>query len=214
MATDVTIDVFSDVVCPWCLIGKTRLDRALAELGPDIRARVRFLPFELNPDLPREGVARSEYTAAKFGGPEKAAAIYERVGGVAAEDGLDLDFARIERQPNTFDAHRLIAAGHGEGVGPAVNDRLMRGYFQEGRDLTDTATLAELAVEAGMDRAVADELLQGDAYADEVRGYEHAAREAKIEGVPFFILNGRLALSGAQPPAVLIDAIRQAAEPD
>ncbi|WGF90036.1 DsbA family oxidoreductase [Marinivivus vitaminiproducens] len=213
MATDVTIDVFSDVVCPWCLIGKRRLERALAALDGEVRAELRFLPFELNPDLPKEGMARADYLAAKFGGPDRAEAVYERVVSAAASDGLELAFDRIARQPNTFDAHRLIAAAHGERVGPAVKDRLMQGYFQEGRDLGDPATLAELAAEAGMDRAVAEELLAGDAYADEVRAYEKAARDVGVTGVPFFILDGKLGVSGAQPPETLVDAIRQAVAP-
>jgi predicted DsbA family dithiol-disulfide isomerase len=205
-----SIDVVSDVVCPWCFIGKRHLEAALAGLPGAAGATVRWHPFELNPDLPAEGVDRKVYLDAKFGGPARAAEIYARVREAGARAGLAFDFDAIARQPNTRDAHRLIAWAQSRGdAGPLV-ERLFRAYFQEGRYVGDRDTLAALAAEAGFDAEAARVWLESGLGADEIADAEVRARALGISGVPFFIFDGRVGLSGAQPPESMREAIAQA----
>ncbi len=204
------IDVVSDVVCPWCFIGKRHLEAALAGLPEAAGAKVRWHPFELNPDLPPEGVDRKGYLEAKFGGPARAAEIYARVREAGVRAGLDFDFDAIVRQPNTRDAHRLIAWAQSRGdAGPLV-ERLFRAYFQEGRYVGDRDTLAALAAEAGFDAEAARVWLESGLGADEITDAEARVRGIGITGVPFFIFDGRVGLSGAQPRQTLREAIAQA----
>jgi predicted DsbA family dithiol-disulfide isomerase len=209
-----TIDVISDVVCPWCYIGKRRLEAAL---GPDAAARpsVRWHPFQLNPDLPAGGIERRGYLDAKFGGPERAREIYARVEAVGREVGIDFQFDRIVRQPNTLDAHRLI--GWVQVAAPDCADRLVErlfeAYFTEGADIGDPAVLARLAGEAGCDAGAARDYLASDAGRDTVAAADAQVRAMGIGGVPFFIFNRRVAVSGAQPAELLRDAMTQANAP-
>jgi predicted DsbA family dithiol-disulfide isomerase len=204
------IDVVSDVVCPWYFIGKRHLESALAGLPEAAGAKVRWHPFELNPDLPVEGVDRKGYLEAKFGGPARATEIYARVREAGVRAGLDFDFEAIVRQPNTRDAHRLIAWAQSRGdAGPLV-ERLFRAYFQEGRYLGDRDALAALAAEAGCDAGAARVWLESGLGADEIAEAEARVRALGISGVPFFILDGRVGLSGAQPPETIREAITQA----
>lgn len=204
------IDVVSDVVCPWCFIGKRYLEAALAGLPAAAGAKVRWHPFELNPDLPAEGVDRKGYLEAKFGGPARAAEIYARVREAGVRAGLDFDFDAIPRQPNTRDAHRLIAWAQSRGdAGPLV-ERLFRAYFQEGRYVGDRDTLAALAAEAGFDAEAARVWLESGLGADEIADAEARVRALGISGVPFFIFDGRVGLSGAQPREAMREAIAQA----
>jgi len=204
------IDVVSDVVCPWCFIGKRHLEAALAGLPEAAGAKVRWHPFELNPDLPPEGVDRKGYLEAKFGGPARAAEIYARVREAGVRAGLDFDFDAIVRQPNTRDAHRLIAWAQSRGdAGPLV-ERLFRAYFQEGRYVGDRDTLAALAAEAGFDAEAARVWLESGLGADEITDAEARVRGLGISGVPFFIFDGRVGLSGAQPRQTMREAIAQA----
>ena len=204
------IDVVSDVVCPWCFIGKRHLEAALAGLPAAAGAKVRWHPFELNPDLPAEGVDRKGYLEAKFGGPARAAEIYARVREAGVRAGLDFDFDAIVRQPNTRDAHRLIAWAQSRGdAGPLV-ERLFRAYFQEGRYVGDRDTLAALAAEAGFDAEAARVWLESGLGADEIADAEARVRALGISGVPFFIFDGRVGLSGAQPREAMREAIAQA----
>ena len=215
-----TVDVVSDVVCPWCYIGKRRLETALAELArgePRLAATVRWHPFQLNPDLPREGVDRRSYLDAKFGGTARADQIYERVRAAGRDAGLPLALDAIVRQPNTLDAHRLIAwaQSHGQPDAAELVERLFRAYFVEGRFVGDRDELARIAGEAGYDEAQARAFLESEALHDEVAHADERARAMGIHGVPFFIFDGRVALSGAHEPATMLDAIRQArAAPD
>ena len=210
----VTIDVVSDVVCPWCYIGKRRLEAALRELAartPDAVPNVRWHPFQLNPDLPREGIDRARYLEMKFGGAARADQIYARVRAAAADAGLDLALDEITRQPNTLDAHRLIAwAQASVPDASALVERLFRAYFVEGRAIGEIDTLADLADEAGLDRAGAHAFLTSDELRDEVAAADDRARSLGIGGVPFFVFNGKVAVSGAQEPATLLGAIAQA----
>jgi predicted DsbA family dithiol-disulfide isomerase len=209
-----TIDVISDVVCPWCFVGKRRLEAALALLAsdggvPDVS--VRWHPFELNPDVPSGGVDRRAYLEAKFGGPERAARVYERVRAAGETVGIPFALDRILRQPNTRDAHRLVAWAQSHGDAEPVVERLFRAYFQEGRDPGERDVLAAIAGEAGRDAAAARAMLDSSEGVDAIAASERRAQEIGIGGVPFFIFNGRLAVSGAQEARVLADAIVEAA---
>ena len=205
-----TIEVVSDVVCPWCFIGKRRLEAALelyAQAKPDAPApKVSFHPFQLNPDLPPEGMLRADYVARKWRG-RSSAEVYARVSGVGKSVGIDFEFDRIVRQPNTKPAHALIMLAAEHGVQPAVKEAMMRAYFIDGRDLTDIDTLVEVAERAGLDpRRARTHLADPDA----LRAIDEAdlqARRIGVEGVPFFIFNRRYAVSGAQEAQALLDAM-------
>jgi predicted DsbA family dithiol-disulfide isomerase len=208
MSAPVTIDVVSDVVCPWCYIGKRRLERALA-LRPDIQAQVRYRPFFLNPWVPREGIERTKYLETKFGSVERYNENAARIAEVAAAEGLTYAFNRIQRQPNTLDAHRLILWA----PDPAkMNERLMQLYFSEGADLTDRNVLLDAAAATGLDRETVARDLDSDRDVELVTHEAARASEAGVSGVPFFILNNRIGVSGAQPPEMLAQAIDKARE--
>ncbi|MGZ8272942.1 MAG: DsbA family oxidoreductase [Burkholderiaceae bacterium] len=207
----VTIDVVSDVVCPWCYIGKRRLEAALGvRAGP--RPEVRWHPFQLNPDIPLGGVDRRSYLETKFGGPERAREIYARVEAAGREVGIAFAFELIERQPNTVDVHRLIAWAQSiasERVDGLV-ERLFKAYFTEGTNIGEIHELARLAGEVGYDTAAALAHLQSSEGRAEIAAADQQTKAMGIGGVPFFIFNRRLAVSGAQPPEVLADALAQA----
>jgi len=210
-----TIDVVSDVVCPWCYIGKRRLEAALARLResePDLPIQVRWHPFQLNPDLPAEGIDRRQYVETKFGGPERARQVYARVGAAGETVGIPFAFDAIQRQPNTLDAHRLVAwaQSRNEGDPEALVEALFRAYFLEGRYVGDREELVRLAQAAGYDPADARVFLDSDEMKDAIADADRRARTMGISGVPFFIFGGKTALSGAQEPEALLDAIAQA----
>jgi predicted DsbA family dithiol-disulfide isomerase len=212
-AEKLTIDVISDVVCPWCYIGKRRLESALRELAarePAVRPLVSWHPFQLNPDLPREGIDRRAYVEAKFGGPDRARAVYARIRDVGAEVGIAFAIDAIVRQPNTRDAHRLISWAQARGDADALVERLFRAYFVEGRFVGDREVLAAVAGEAGLDAAAARAYLATDQGDDAIVAMDRRVRELGVEGVPFFIFAGRIAVSGAQEPQTLLDAIAEA----
>lgn len=209
------IDVVSDVVCPWCYVGKRHLESALATLA---EARepvpvVRWHPYELNPELPAEGVDRREYLERKFGGPARAAQIYDRVRRAGTQSGIAFDFERIAVQPNTRDAHRLVAWVQTRGDAGPIVEKLFRAYFVEGRFIGSHEVLADLAAEAGEDRGEAHEFLASGLGLDEVAQAEARASSLGITGVPFFIVDGRYGLSGAQPAEAFVEAIRRARQP-
>lgn len=215
MLRALTVDVISDVVCPWCYIGKRRLETALARLReaePDLPIEVRWHPFELNPDLPPAGADRRDYLDAKFGGPERAQQIYARVRAAGETVGIPFAFDAIERQPNTLDAHRLIAWAQARREGDADDlvERLFRAYFLEGRYVGDRDELEHIAAAAGFDPDDARAFLASDALRGEVAGAEDHARRMGVSGVPFFIFAGRVAVSGAHEADTLLDAIAQA----
>ena len=213
------IDLVSDFVCPWCFLGKVRLDRALAELRvsrPDLDVRVNWLPFFLNPDTPAAGEPYREFLEAKFGGPIKAEAVLDKVRAVAADDGLVYAFERIQTRPNTLAAHRLMYRAQAQGQKPeriqALGHALFAGHFQEGRDIGDLDTLADIAAACGERREAVREWLAGRGEVDKVKRMAEGVRRQGIEGVPFFILNRKMAVSGAQSAAVLGAAILQSLE--
>lgn len=205
------IDVVSDVVCPWCFIGKRRLEKAIA-MVPEIPVEVRYHPYFLNPWVPREGMSRADYLTTKFGSVEKYKGIAGRVQAAAAQEGLTYALELDARQPNTTDAHRLILWARERGGDPAkMKQRLMELYFAEGGDLTDREVLVKAAVDAGLDAETVRKLLDSDYDVDRVTAAAEQAQQAGISGVPTFIIGGVLAVSGAQDPATLADAIRRAA---
>src|SRR5262245_26145667 len=206
------IDVVSDVVCPWCFIGKRRLEGALALYAkerPDAPPpTVTWRPFQLNPGLPAEGMARADYIARKFG--SRGGAVYDRVSAVGREVGIDFAFDRITRQPNTLAAHSLIELARAKGRQGATKEAFLRAYFLDGVDLTARENLVAIATSAGLERATVEEWLDNAEAREAVAAEDARARELGIEGVPFFIFNGRLGVSGAQTPEVLLDAMKQA----
>jgi len=200
------IEVVSDVICPWCFIGKRNLDAALAELAQEgLVFELGFRPFQLNPDMPQGGVPRAEYRLAKFGSPEKSAELDARVTAAGKAAGVDFDFRRITRTPNTLAAHRLIRLAADVGTQPAVKEALMRAYFLEGRDIEALDVLAEIAATHGVDVA----LLEGDAGMAEVIGQDNAARQSGISGVPSFLMQNYFLFSGAMPSDALVENFRK-----
>jgi len=193
------IDIISDVVCPWCFIGKRRLEKALA-LRPEIAADITWRPFQLNPDMPEDGMLRAEYIASKFGDSGHSRRIHQTIAEAGATVGIDFAFDRIRRSPNTRNAHRLIRFATQRGRGGAVVDLLFRGYFLEGRDVGDEATLAGIAAAAGLDRDEAAAFLAGTEARDEIIAEDRNARRLGINAVPCFIFAGQYAVSGAQEP--------------
>lgn len=204
----ITLDIFSDPVCPWCYIGKTHLDRAL-EAAPDHPFQVEWHPFQLNPGMPAEGVDRAEYLEAKFGGKAKAVEIYARVEAAAHEAGLEIDFSRIKRMPNTLNAHRLIHWAGLEGRQTTIVAALFRAYWREGRDIGATDTLIDIAAKAGMNPEVTRRLLATDADSEALRARDLHARQRGVTGVPCFIIGNHYVVSGAQPPEVWANVISE-----
>ena len=196
----VTLDIISDPICPWCYIGKARLDRAIAETGLD-PFDVSWRIFQLNPAMPPGGMDRQQYLETKFGGKEGAERVYLHVRRTAAETGLDLKFDAIKRTPNTFDAHRLIRWAGTTGHQSAVVQQLFHRYFENGDDISDHAILLDVAGSAGMERAVVARLLASDADRETLAEEEQAARRMGVGGVPCFIIDGRYVLQGAQDVA-------------
>jgi predicted DsbA family dithiol-disulfide isomerase len=204
------IDIVSDAICPWCYIGKRQLERALAVLASEgLHFSVHWNPFQLNPDMPKEGRDRIAYRAAKFGSAERARELDERVGTAAAGVGLHFRQDLMLRTPNTLDAHRLIWLAGKEGVQDAVMESVFAAYFIQGRDIGDSAVLADCAADAGMDRASVAEFLAGDVAAPEMLAADRAAREADVNGVPAFFLDGYSMFSGAMPAETMAEALRK-----
>jgi len=207
----VRIDVVSDVVCPWCFIGKHRLEKALA-MKPDIPVEVHWRPYFLNDWVPREGMARDDYLTTKFGSPERYKGIAQRVQAAAAAEGLTYAVGKISRQPNTIDAHRLIRWAAGIGKAADMKQRLMDLYFTEGGDLSNRAVLVQAAADVGLDAEDVREALESDTDVAAVEQEANSAKEAGIEGVPCFIFGGRYAVSGAQAPEYLAEMIERVAQ--
>jgi predicted DsbA family dithiol-disulfide isomerase len=205
------IDVVSDVVCPWCFIGKRRLEKAL-QLAPGVPVEVHWHPYFLNDWIPPEGISRNEYLTTKFGSPERYMEIAQRVSAAAAEEGLDYAADRLSRQPNSTDAHRLIRWAGGIGKAAEMKQKLMELYFTEGADLTNQAVLVQAAADIELDPEDVREALASDTDVEAVTREAQSAKEAGIEGVPCFIFGGRYAVSGAQAPEYLAQIIERVAQ--
>lgn len=200
-APRINIDIFSDPICPWCFIGKRRLEQAVASYERPINLAVTWRCFQLNPSMPAEGMDRLTYLAAKFGGPERAKATYEHIRLKGLESGIEFNFQAIQRTPNTLKAHRLLrwAQVHGQDAN-ALMKELFEAYFFKGRDIGDSEVLLDCAANAGLDEAGATLLLQGDDYSQEIEEEEGTARAMGLSGVPLFVFDQQYALSGAQEP--------------
>jgi predicted DsbA family dithiol-disulfide isomerase len=208
----ISIDVVSDVVCPWCFVGQKRLDKAI-EAAPDVAVKVRWRPYQLDASIPAGGIDRKQYMLAKFGSEERLRQIHERLAGVGQDEGIAFALDAITVSPNTLDAHRLIRwAG---GMGPETQDKMVRRlfelYFEEGQNIGDHAVLAEAARQCGLDGALVQSLLASDADRAAVTAEIQTASRMGVTGVPCFLIEGRYAVMGAQDPATLADAIRQVA---
>lgn len=203
-----TVEVISDAICPWCFIGKRRLEKAIAALG--VPVKVRWLPFQLNPTMPMEGISRREYRIKKFGTWERSQELDARVIAVGKEEGIDFAFDRIERTPNTLDAHRLICLAEVEGIQDAVVESLFRAYFTQGRDISNRQTLLDVVAEAGLDRAKAEAVLNGNDGKEAIKEAGELSRRHLVDGVPFFVINGQITLAGAQPPEAFMEAFGRA----
>lgn len=207
MTTRITVDIVSDAICPWCFIGKRRFEQAMAAAPQDVEILVAWRPYQLNPEMPPEGMDRKAYLSAKFGGDAKADTIYERVRAAGASVGIDFNFAGIPRTPNTIDAHRLIGLAGRAGRQDAVVEGLFRAYFLEGRDIGDRAVLASVAAAADFNDQKIRDYLAGPDDVERVNNEDAMARRMGIQGVPCFILNRKYAISGAQEPAVFLEAL-------
>ena len=204
MQRPLIIEIASDVICPWCYIGKRRLEKALALLDGEVKPDIRWLPFQLNPDMPAGGMPRAEYRKAKFGSMERGRQLDARVAGEGRGEGIDFAFERMERTPNTSAAHQLIDLAQSQGKGPAVVDALFRAYFEAARDIGSPDVLQTIAMGAGVQGWPA----QADAQA--VAEREAGVRALGISAVPTFIFERKFGVSGAHPPEALASAIREA----
>jgi predicted DsbA family dithiol-disulfide isomerase len=210
----VTIDVVSDVVCPWCYLGKARLELAIAEVQDEVGVDVNWRPYRLNPDYPPEGVDQQQALIAKLGGAEAVERAHAMLSKLGEEVGIRYDFDAIKIGPNTLDAHRLLhwALVENREVQDRVATALFKANFEEGRNVGDHAVLLDIAEECGLERKVIESLLASDADKDTVLGEIEAAQKMGVNGVPFFILDGQYAVSGAQTPEVLVNALREIAQ--
>ncbi|MUO27397.1 DsbA family oxidoreductase [Agrobacterium vitis] len=209
----ISIDLVSDVVCPWCYLGKARLDLAIAEVQDTVSIDVNWRPYRLNPDYPPEGVDQQAELAKKFGGKENLERGHQQLAELGREVGIAFNFEAIKIGPNTLDAHRLIhwAGLESREAQGAVVSGLFKAFFEDGRNLGDHAVLLDIVQEAGLDRKVMQALLAGDADKDMVIDEIDAAQKMGVNGVPFFIIDQKYAVSGAQPTEVLANALRDIA---
>jgi len=205
----VQVEIYSDVVCPWCFVGRRRFERAVDMLDGRHEVEVTWKPFQLNPWIPAEGMDRAEYRKAKFGSAERSTGMDGRLQAVGREEGIELAFDKITRTPNTFDAHRLIWLARQRGRQIELVDALFRAYFQEGQDIGDHAVLTALAAEAGLDAEQVRTFLASQEAVYEVDEEESVGRSLGIDGVPFFLFAGKYGVSGAQPAEVMANVIQQ-----
>jgi predicted DsbA family dithiol-disulfide isomerase len=206
------IDIILDVICPWCFIGKRRLERALAQ-RPDLMVSRSWRAFQLNPDMPSEGFPRELYVAARFGNPSAAERSYAAARAAGRREGIAFAFERIRRTPNTLQAHRLIHLASAEGNADEMVESLFQSYFLEGLDIGDITTLATIAPRAGLDRHIVARYLAGQTGIEEVLAEEHRVRRFGIRAVPYFVLERGYAISGAQEPEMFLPLFDIAAGP-
>ena len=203
----VRLDIFSDIACPWCYLGEARLDKALAQSG--VRAEVRWRPFQLQPGLPPEGVPWRPFAERKFGDWERALYMFGDLKRLGEAEGLQFDFKNIAKANNTADAHRLVLYAEERALGREASHGLYRAYFEQGRDLNDLDVLTDLARVVGLDADDVGAYLESEKNADRVVASQAKAAELGIRGVPFYIFNGRIGMSGAQPTEVFVRALEQ-----
>ena len=206
------VDIYSDIVCPWCYVGKRRMERALAQLDGAAQAHITWRPFQLNPTMPLDGMDRTTYLKAKFGSLEAFGRMEEQLLAAGKDEQIPFAFEKIQRTPNTFAAHRLAWYAAQQGKQDEVVEALFRAYFLEGKHIGDVKTLTHVAAEAGLDRTETDTFLASEKGMVEVKAEEAVGRRLGIRGVPYFVFNGSIAISGAQTPDIFVSAIRQADE--
>lgn len=207
----VKLDILSDPICPWCYIGKTNLDRALEQIG-DHPFTIEWHPFQLNPDMPAEGMGRREYLETKFGGKQGAVRAYAPIVEMAEKVGLSIDFEGMKRTPNTMNAHRLIHWAGIEQRQSFVVQRLFEAYFRDARDISDHDVLLDIADSCEMDAGVIGKLLKSDADFDDIRARDSHSREMGISSVPTFVVDNQHAVPGAQPPEMWVKVIGEIQE--
>ena len=207
----IRIDVVSDVVCPWCYIGKRRLENALTRLPDTYEVDVNFLPFELNPDLPKTGTDHKQYLASKFGSMERYDQLTEHVGNVAAGEGLKFDYSKQSVMPNTLDSHRLIQFAKKYNKQAELKEALMKAYFEDGVDLSKLENLVDIATQNGLDKNEVQSFLASGAGADEIKQMELLSQQRGVSGVPFYIINGKYGVSGAQPSDAFVEILTEVA---
>ena len=205
-----TVDVISDVICPWCYIGKRRLEKAIAAFDGQHGFRVRWLPFQLNPTMPREGVGRKEYRTRKFGSWERSLELDAQMVAVGETEGIHFAFDRTQRTPNTHDAHRLIWLADQQGCQDAIMEALFRAYYTDGRDISNRQTLIDVVAEAGLERQRAEAMLNSDEGMDAIKEADELSQRHRVDGVPFFIIDAKITLGGAQPPEAFLEAFGKA----
>lgn len=204
---EVSVDVISDVICPWCYIGKRRLEKAIA--AADVQVSVRWHPFQLNPTMPREGTSRKEYRTRKFGSWERSLELDSKVVAVGEAEGIPFAFDKISRTPNTVDAHRLIWFADQYGCQDAVVEALFHAYFTEGLDIGNRQTLIDVGSEAGLDGHTVENMLDSDEGTYVIAVAREMSKQYGVDGVPFFIINHKFALSGAQESEIFVEAFQQ-----
>ncbi len=207
---NISVEVISDVICPWCFIGKRRLEKAIAAYKGEHKIVVRWLPYQLNPAMPPEGISRKEYRIKKFGSWERSQELDAHVIENGKGEGIDFAFNRIERTPYTVDAHRLISLAGEQGCQDAVVELLFLSYFTLGRDLSNRQVLIDVVAEAGISRQLVEEFLNGDGGIIEIQESKQLATEVGVDGVPFFIVNRKVTFAGAQPSESFLEAFEQA----
>jgi len=200
----IAIDLYADIACPWCYLGEAQLAAALAA-RPEVTVTVRWQPFQLQPQLPPEGVAWRRFAEHKFGGWERALAAFEEVSRAGREAGLTFDFTGIQKVNNTADAHRLVLLAQTKGLGAAAAHELFRAYFGAGRDLNDPDVLLEVAEAVGLERGETRRYLESEENRDAVAASQLGAAELGIRGVPFYVLNSTYGVSGAQPAGAWLE---------
>lgn len=200
------IDVYADIACPWCYIGEKRLEQALS-MRSDVEVQLRWRPFQLRPEMPKEGVPWTEFEVQKFGGHEKAQQIFARVTATGAEDGIDFRFDKIQVAPNTHDAHRLVLLAREHGLEWEAVDALYAAHFTEGRNVSDLDTLVEIAEGIGLDAGAVRDYLLSDRNSQVVMESQEEAYSVGVQGVPFYVFDDRYALSGAQPVETFLWAL-------
>jgi predicted DsbA family dithiol-disulfide isomerase len=209
MKPKITIDIVSDVVCPWCYIGKRRIEKAMTQLSDQFEFEVSYLPFELNPTTPSAGLNQKDYLTKKFGSEEKYDQITRHVTAIAAEEGLSFDFEKQKVSPNTRDAHRILWYAKREGKQLALKEAFMNAYFEKGVDLTKRENLIELSEKAGLSPEEVSTLLNSEAGLVEVIQSEELNHQRGISGVPYYIINNQYGISGAQTADVFVRAFSE-----
>lgn len=202
----IKVDIVSDVVCPWCYIGKRRIEKAMHTLKDKYDFEVEYYPFELNPQMPVEGVDQKQYLSAKFGGEDRYEKITANTTAVAAQEGLNFDFSKQKISPNTRNAHRIIQYAKLEGKQAEVKEAFMKAYFEQGIDLSKKESLVSVAVSAGLSKEAVESLLGSDAGLAAIEQQEKELHKLGISGVPFYIINNKYGVSGAQPSETFIQA--------